>query len=640
MREHLVADDKSSGWRSIIPGVELYSDSCNVYAVSHPGGTIFINAGTGYWLDDLPARFRPPFTLLCTHFFRDHSAGAARAGRQGMRVFAPAGELEIFSDPAQHFRERKTYIIYDNVWDTFAPIEPTAALPAHDYETLDVDGLAVTVVALPGVTPNHAGYALTLPDSGRRIAFSGEAIHSPGRMARIAPLQYDYNDLGGAVNAYWSAGELRRGAYDALMPSLGTPILETVDAAVAALETSLEALCAGRPLERKLLPLIGEDTLERVTDHVWVEPLAEASSWYLISDGGKALAIDYGYKGGFGLRPVPTGEKNWQWPAYSYRARRRVLLHGLPALKRQFGIDRIDVALIGHFHDDHVAGVPLLQRISDTQCWVPENFAPLLTHPEAHRFPCNWPEPARIDRVLGLGETFTWEEYTIRIEPMSGHTRFSVAILFEADGKRFAHTGDQYFFRDRRWPEPEDWSATAVIQNHVYQNGATVESYRESARILAEWRPDIVITGHQQPMYTDDAFFDMVDRWGETYAELHENAMVLGADERHFGLDSWGGWIWPYRSHVAEGEPVNVNVTVRNPLNEPAKLTVRLVGPPGWSGTTASVDAGPRAEVSCDLSIHPSGPCRRQPIAAELSVGADHFGQVVEALATVGGSQF
>jgi len=30
-------------------------------------------------------------------------------------------------------------------------------------------------------------------------------------MARIAPLQYDYQDLGGAVNAYWAAGELRHG---------------------------------------------------------------------------------------------------------------------------------------------------------------------------------------------------------------------------------------------------------------------------------------------------------------------------------------------------------------------------------------------------------------------------------------------
>ena len=125
----------------------------------------------------------------------------------------------------------------------------------------------------------------------------------------------------------------------------------------------------------------------------------------------------------------------------------------LQSLKRQFGIDRIDVALIGHFHDDHVSGVPMLQRSRHTQCWVPENFADLLRYPEAHKFPCNWPEAARIDKVLPLGREFKWEEYTLRVEPMSGHTRFSVAILFEADGKRFAHTGDQYFFQNRVSPK-------------------------------------------------------------------------------------------------------------------------------------------------------------------------------------------
>ena len=156
-------------------------------------------------------RFRRPHTLLCTHYFRDHSAGASIASRQGMRILAPTGELDIFADPEQHFRERKTFITYDNIWDTFAPIEPATVEAAHDYATLDIDGLSVSVIPLPGVTPNHTGYAITLPETGQRVAFAGEAIHSPGRMARIAPLQYDYNDLGGAVNAYWSAGELRRG---------------------------------------------------------------------------------------------------------------------------------------------------------------------------------------------------------------------------------------------------------------------------------------------------------------------------------------------------------------------------------------------------------------------------------------------
>ena len=127
----------------------------------------------------------------------------------GFDVRVPTGEAAIFADPVQHFRERQSYIVYDNIWDQFAPIEPASVTPVHDYETLDVAGLVFTVVPLPGVTPHHTGYALTTAE-GRTVVFSGEAIHSPGRMARIAPLQYDYNDLGGAVNAHWSAGALRR----------------------------------------------------------------------------------------------------------------------------------------------------------------------------------------------------------------------------------------------------------------------------------------------------------------------------------------------------------------------------------------------------------------------------------------------
>ena len=127
----------------------------------------------------------------------------------GFDVLVPIGEAGIFADPVQHFRERQSYIVYDNIWDQFAPIEPARVTPVHDYGRSTSAGLVFTVVPLPGVTPHHTGYALAMPD-GRPVVFSGEAIHSPGRVARIAPLQYDYNDLGGAVNAHWSAGALRR----------------------------------------------------------------------------------------------------------------------------------------------------------------------------------------------------------------------------------------------------------------------------------------------------------------------------------------------------------------------------------------------------------------------------------------------
>ena len=72
----------------------------------------------------------------------------------------------------------------------------------------------------------------------------------------------------------------------------------------------------------------------------------------------------------------------------------------------------------------------------------------------------------------------------------------------------------------------------------------------------------------------------------------------------------------------------------------PADLEVTLVGPQGWRGESASLQAGPRCEVSCELSIIPDGPCRRQPFAVDLVAGGRPFGQVAEALMTVGGQEF
>jgi glyoxylase-like metal-dependent hydrolase (beta-lactamase superfamily II) len=357
---------------------------------------------------------------------------------------------------------------------------------------------------------------------------------------------------------------------------------------------------------------------------VYQDTQSFAHSWFLISESGKAMVIDYGYYGAMA------------WPNYPRPYTRRPLLHGLESLKQQFGIERADVVLVSHYHDDHVCGIPQLQRLYSTQCWCPENFADLLEYPERHCFPCDWPVPARIDRRLPLDQTFQWEEYAFHLHPMNGHTRFSALIGFEADGKRFAHTGDQYFFMNG----VDNFANNTRLQNHVYRNGALLDGYDISGRWMLDWRPDVVLNGHQPAMITDEHFFQHIEAWAEDYKRWHQTAMVLGDDETHFNLDSWGGWIWPYRVHLVEPATASVRVTVRNPFPHAASLEVRLVGPEGWRGSAASLQAEARAKVSCELEITPSAPCRRQPFAAELVVDGQSFGQVAEALMTVGGTEF
>jgi hypothetical protein len=219
---------------------------------------------------------------------------------------------------------------------------------------------------------------------------------------------------------------------------------------------------------------------------------------------------------------------------------------------------------------------------------------------------------------------------------MSGHTRFASLIGFEADGKRFAHTGDQYFFVGQDGP----YSRRGRQQNHVYRNGALLDGFDQSGGWLLEWRPEIVIRGHQLPLITDPEFFEQIGEWIKDYRGLHERVMPLGEEQTHFNLDSWGGWIWPYRTHLAAPGQARVSVTVRNPYPREAELTVRLVGPKGWEGSEATLSASAREEVSCELQIVPDGPCRRRPFAMEMSCEGRRFGQVAEALITVGGARF
>src|SRR5262249_6644156 len=135
-------------------------------------------------------------------------------------------------------------------------------------------------------------------------------------------------------------------------------------------------------------------------------------------------------------------------------------------------------------------------------------------------------------------------------------------------------------------PDVNDFSANHRMQNHVYRNGALLNGYEQSGEWMLKWRPEIVLQGHQPPMFTDETFFRHIQEWTRDYADLHRRIMPLAENDTHFNLDSWGGWIWPYRIVCKTVEPFTVNVTVRNPFPHSATLEVRLVGPEGWTGAS------------------------------------------------------
>lgn len=611
-------------WRELAPRIYRFEDSCAVYAVEGDHGGFVVNAGMGRWLDALDELPFRPDTVLLTHFFRDHSHGALRCAREGMQVAAPWTEREQLADAQGLFSRRETYIIYDNIWDLYAP---TTNIPVsrwlHDHEDLRLAGLPISVVPTPGASFGAVSYLVDV--AGTRTLFCGELIHSPGRIARVAPLQYNYNDLPGALQLLDSVGVARETGASLLAPSLAPDVIPDADAALEALADSLRFSLQGRPEVASVISRIGTDDLIPITEHLVQSRDSEASTYFLISTSGKVLSIDYGYRGAMSF----SG-------AYPYPRHRRPRLHGISALKRERGIDRIDVVLLTHYHDDHVNGVPLLQRLYGTECWAGENFAHLVADPAAYNFPCMWPEPIAV-HAKPLGTEFTWEEYSFRLFPMSGHTRWSTLVVFEVDGEKVVASGDQYFF----------WSADAGVSdmaehNHVYRNGAVLSSFRDSNQIMEQEKPDIVLPGHGLAYRWTERHRELIRRYADAYEDLHRRLMPLDDEDVHFDVDSRALWLSPYRTRMDAAAPIDYVAVVRNPYPHRETLTLRPIVPPGWEGEAVSVVAEARAEVRAELRVTPpmGTLCRRRPVSVELSSPTRSFGPVAEALITIGEARF
>ena len=624
-------------WKAVVPGVFMFEDSCNVYAIDGPDGCVVIDSGTGIWLEHLEQLPKMPGAILCTHFFRDHSAGASEAVRLGIPVFIPEGEQGFFEEPQEHFRKRETYLMYDNLWDLFAPVQSLEASGLlRDYDTVSLCGLELEIVPLPGASIGQIGLSCRVGPDQVKAIFCGEAIHSPGKVPRVAPFQYNYLDLNGGYSAYFSLKRILNGGFDAVFPSLGIPILHRVDEAIQRTKRNLGNLLGTHPLEAmnfywesvsdRLRNIDCPRPLSRVSDSVWLDRDSLCRTWYIRSRSGKIMSIDYGY------HYVALGQAE-----HSVPANRRALLHHKDAMTAQFGTDAIDVVLVSHYHDDHVAAIPVLKRLYGTKCAASSAFSDLLENPEAHRFPCNWPRACEVDYRIDLDEVFQWEEFEFQFAPMSGHTRFSALIGFEADGLKFAHTGDQYGFAEESFSMPP---GRTLISKYVYRNGALMDGLQQSAEWLLGFRPDVILSGHCSPQFTDEAFFEEIRKCADDYRQLHAALIPLGDAETHFDLDSMAGWIWPYRTHLKRPGMARLRIHARNPLGKSAKLELRLVDADGRKGEPTIVNAEARQEVECNMEIAVEQACKRRTISVELTVEGKPFGQIAEAMITVGGLHF
>lgn len=603
----------------------LWEDTCNVYIVRAGDSAVLIDFGSGAILDHLGEIGVQRVTdVLITHHHRDQTQGLSRAVGAGSRIWVPHAEQDLIAQADAHWQAREIYMNYNMRQDRFSPfasVEIDGTL--LDYETRHFGGFDVTVVPTPGHT--IGSISLLAEVDGARVAFTGDLISAPGQVWSMAATQWTYNGAEGVAAGIASLLDLKDRAPDVLLPSHGAA-MDDPPAAIDLLVDRFWRLLQLRGQNKRLF-LLREHPYVPVTPHVLWHRASMANSYVLLSDSKKALFFDFGYD-------FITGMSGG-----SDRASRRPWLYTIPALKREYGVERIDVVVPTHFHDDHVAGIELLRRVEGTQVWAAEIFADILAQPDCFDLPCLWYDPVPVDRTLPLETPVIWEEYTFTLHHLPGHTYYAVAISFEANGKRYLVAGDQY------------QSNAGLELNYVYQNRFERADYAGSAALYRRLNPDIILTGHWDPLHVAPGYFDQLDAIGSELQTLHDELLDPSTNLGDAGVLVR---LSPYQVDAVAAEPFDLRAEISNPYAHAADAQLQFVLPDGWHVSDASAPEQP-VMLSNDMAtvrlnaaaahvitfrIIPSrSPVRRARVGLDLTVGGRRFGQHGEALITVKAAQ-
>ena len=310
-------------------------DTCSVYCVKAGEKTLLIDCGTDLRSETIGEVDR----VLLTHFHRDQCSGIAHWQEQGADVFIPAAERHYLEEADL---QRSAHYLYDNYtayYPGYGPLEDVRrANIARDYEAIEWHGIRFEVVPLPGHTFGASGYLFDV--DGQRVLACGDLMAAPGRLGDYYWLQWKYMDFQGHVNQLESLARVAELEWDLILPGHGAPF-SRAEARIDELSDRLAQLhgmffgCPYTPFEVEF---------RQLSSHVY-EVSSSAHTYVVKDDQGHAVLIDCGYVSGAPIAANPH----------------RFIDHLTPRMRSELGVETVEYFLPTHFHDDHLAGYPMLR---------------------------------------------------------------------------------------------------------------------------------------------------------------------------------------------------------------------------------------------------------------------------------------
>jgi glyoxylase-like metal-dependent hydrolase (beta-lactamase superfamily II) len=604
--------------RRISENLFVLEDTCNVYLIRDGSHAVLIDFGSGAilkYLGDLGISSID--WILHTHHHRDQAQGDYLAVAQRIPIAVPVHERYLFEDAENFWRNRRIFELYYVRNDFFSLTRdvPVAAV-LRDYSTFRWREHEFFIQPTPGHTPGSI--SLVTQVDGRKVVFSGDLMHSPGKVQFLYDLQYYYAEHEGVDLSAYSLAQLVELKPELLCPSHGSELADPIPG----MQQLIENLAGWYRFWNPGGGFTLDNHPRQLTPHIISNSQTTSSFYAIISDSGKGLFIDY-------------GAASWNFflafkDAVDPEDRFRFVEHSIGALRARHGLKSIDLAIPSHMHDDHVNGFPYLSQRYGTRFWCYENMVEIFSNPKGRNLGCTFAEPIKIERSLRDRETFRWEEFEFTIVHSPGHTNYQSALFTNIDGMRIAFTGDA-FFSDAGKPQ--------LRHNLIYRNDVKSGDHLKSIRNILEFEPHILAPGHGDPFLIDR---EMALDFAEKMKRQDAFFQTLIADrDTDLGLDPSWIEIYPYQAIAMPGQTRQYEIRVKNLRRRAIELQVALSLPAGWECDPRIVKLGiaaretGKAPVSVTIPRDWRGTHPRIAIAADVLADGKYLGQIAEAVIDV-----
>lgn len=600
----------ASRWQRLSDHFYCFADICNVYAVVDGSEAVLVDFGSGAALDHLgEIGVGRVAAILHTHHHRDQCQGDARAAADGIPIWAPEHERRLFERAELFWASKQLYDMY-NVRNTYFSLTRDVPIAGslEDFGVWAWEGIEFAVLPTPG----HTAGSLTLLAmvDGQRVAFTGDLLYAAGKVQTMYDMQYNYGASDGVEMAILSLKNLARREPQLLCPSHGEPMADPP----AAIQRTRENLTSFFRLMTAGMAPADEIDFVPVLPHLLAATYACSYFYVITSDSGKALLVDFGAPNFALFQP---GNKHFE-----DGERVRFMEHSLDRLQRQYGVRQIQAVLPSHYHDDHVNGIPYLQRQLGVECWAFENMREILENPRGELIGCVLPTPIAVQRTFGDGERLGWEGFEFTIHYTPGHADYHMGMFGQIDGHSVAFSGDNLFPLSASTP-------SLIYRNHVHKT-----SHQQTARLYQEYMPEILCGGHDLQREVKPRVYNAFAAKALQLTQLFE---TLLPGEANYGLEPSWTQIYPYQSAAHPGDDLALQIRMTNYLGRRAIAEVTLALPHGWTATppTVRLELAGQGRTTAPVRVHiPASyifPYPRVAIAADVTIDGRRLGQITEA---------